>query len=73
VPNRAPEAFGGGGHLDVADAERGEGVDEGVAHRWRRADIAGFTSTLDAEGLVLVGTGLLSQSIADRVSARGIT
>jgi carbon-monoxide dehydrogenase large subunit len=26
----APEALGGGGHFDVADAERGEGVDEGV-------------------------------------------
>lgn len=31
--DRAPEAFGGSGHLDVTDAERGERVDQRVADR----------------------------------------
>ena len=56
----------------MADAERREGVDQRVGNGGKRADIAGFTRTLDTNGLVWVGTGLLSQWIADKSSARGI-
>ncbi len=31
--DRAPEAFGSGGHFDVTDAERGECIDQRVADR----------------------------------------
>src|SRR5258708_11519932 len=36
-------------HLDVTDAERGEGVDEGVGDCGQRADVAGLPSPLDAD------------------------
>jgi len=68
--DRAPEALGGGGHLDVADAERGAGVGEGVGDRGEGADIAGFARTLDAERVGLRRTGLLSQWITERSPAR---
>src|SRR5215470_14800244 len=45
----APEAFGSGGHFDVADAERRERVDQGVGNGGEGADIAGLAGTLDPE------------------------
>jgi hypothetical protein len=44
-----PEALGSRGHFDVANAERGEGIDEGVGDGREGTDIAGFAGALDAE------------------------
>ena len=38
----APDALGGRRHFDVADAERGERVDERVGDRGQGADITGL-------------------------------
>src|SRR5579875_116443 len=47
--HRAPDPLGRGGHLDMANAERREGVDQRVADRRQRADRAGLAGALDAE------------------------
>ena len=47
--NRAPDALGGGRHLDVADAERRKCVNQRVADRWQGANITGFAGALDTE------------------------
>ncbi len=49
VSDGAPEAFGGGGHLDVADAEGRERVDERVGDRRHRTHRPGLARTLDAQ------------------------
>src|SRR5262245_45809744 len=47
-----PDALGGVGHVEVRDAERGEGVDDGV-HDGRRADdAAGLADAFRAERVV---------------------
>ena len=47
--DRAPQAFGRQRHLDMADAERLQRVDDGVGDRRRRADRAGLAAAFDAE------------------------
>src|SRR5439155_6194719 len=50
--DRAPQAFGRQRHLDMADAERLQRVDDGVGDRRRRADRAGLAAAFDAERVV---------------------
>jgi enoyl-CoA hydratase/carnithine racemase len=47
--DRAPDAFGGGGHWQIDDAERGEGVEDRVHDGRRRGDGAAFAETFGAE------------------------
>jgi hypothetical protein len=47
VSYRPPDPLWRGGHFDVADAEWGERVDEGVGDGRERADIAGFAGAFD--------------------------
>ena len=45
----APDALGGGGHWDVGDAERGEGVEDCVHHCGGRGDGAAFAHAFGAQ------------------------
>src|SRR5689334_18635901 len=49
VPDRPPHALRRCRHVDVLDAERGEGVEDGVDDRLRRRHAAGLARALDAE------------------------
>src|SRR5271170_2558264 len=49
VVDRLPHPLGGGWHVDMADAELAERVDQGIHHRRQRAGAAGFAATLGAE------------------------
>jgi len=44
-----PDAFGGGGHVEAADAVFGEGVDDGVHDRGEGAGAAGFAAAFGAQ------------------------
>src|SRR5436190_2180137 len=50
--DRAPQALGGQRHLDMADAERLQRVDDGVGDRRRSADRAGLAAAFDSERVV---------------------
>lgn len=69
---RAPDALGCRRHRQIADAERGEGVENGVHHRGRAGDGAALAHTLAPSGLVGLGTGLKSTVNGGKVSARGM-
>jgi len=47
--NRAPDAFGGGGHWQIGDADGGGGVEDRVHDGRRRGDGAAFAETFGAE------------------------
>ena len=49
--DRAPDALGCGRHVEMLDAERGEGVENRVDDGLRRGDAAGLARSLAAEGL----------------------
>src|SRR5579862_7087025 len=49
VADRAPDALRGGRHVDVADAELAERVDERIHHRRQRTGASGFAASLGAE------------------------
>ena len=50
--DRPPDPLGGARHVDVADAEVAEGVDDGVLHRGGGTDRRRFADPLRAERVV---------------------
>ena len=54
----APHALGGGGHVDIDDAERRQRIHHRVHDRRRRADGAGLAAALGAQRIVRAERGV---------------
>jgi hypothetical protein len=64
----APDAFGGGGHRHIGDAERGEGVEDRVHDTRGAGDGAAFADTLGAEWVCRARDGAENRPVSGSIS-----
>ena len=55
LPDRSPYPFGSGGHIQVANAEFGEGIEDRVHDSGRGGNRPGLAAALYAKGIVQTG------------------